>query len=150
MTDLLVRLYGLPERRSVEGVDVRRALPPERHVVATWMRETFGEHWASECDVAFAHQPVGCHVALRDGAILGVACWDATARGFFEPLGTIESERGKGIGAALLLDCLHAMAAHGYGYAVIGGVGPKAFYYRVVQCVEIPGSSPGIYRGLLR
>lgn len=150
MADLLVRLYDLPPRRVVPGVDVRRALPPEKHVITTWVRETFGTHWASECDVALTHQPVGCHVALRDGAILGVAGWDATARGFFGPIGTLESERGKGIGAALLLDCLHAMAAYGYGYAVIGGVGPAAFYQRVVATTEIPDSSPGIYRGLLR
>ena len=150
MPDLLVKLYDLPARRAVDGVDVRRALPPEKHVVTTWMRETFGSHWASECEVALAHQPVGCHLALRAGAILGVACWDATARAFFGPIGTLESERGKGIGAALLLECLHAMAAHGYGYAVIGGAGPKAFYDRVVTTSEIPGSSPGIYRGMLR
>ena len=150
MTDLLVRLYDLPARRAVEGVDVRRAIPPERHVVTAWMEETFGAAWASECEVAFAHQPVGCHVAARAGAIVGVACWDATARGFFGPIGTLESERGKGVGAALLLDCLHAMAAHGYGYAVIGGAGPRAFYDRVVPSLEIPGSTPGIYRGLLR
>jgi GNAT superfamily N-acetyltransferase len=150
VTDLLVRLYDLPGRRSVTGVEVRRALPPEKHAVGAWVLAVFGAHWASECEVAIAHQPVGCHIALRDGALVGMACWDATARGFFGPLGTLESERGKGIGAALLLDCLHAMAAHGYAYAVIGGVGPKAFYDRVVPTLEIPGSSPGIYRGLLR
>ena len=50
--------------------------------------------------------------------------------------------------AALLLQCLHAMRA--YGYAIIGGVGPKAFYERVVPVMEIPGSSPGIYQGLRR
>lgn len=150
MPDLLVKLYDLPARRVVEGIDVRRALPPEKHVVTTWTRETFGSHWASECDVALTHQPVGCHIALRGGALIGVACWDATARGFFGPIGTLESERGKGVGAALLLDCLHAMAAYGYGYAVIGGVGPKEFYDRVVRSSEIPGSAPGIYRGLLR
>ena len=42
------------------------------------------------------------------------------------------------------------MAAHGYGYAVIGAAGPKAFYERVVEVLEIPGSVPGIFRGLLR
>ena len=150
MPDLLVKLYDLPARRTVEGIEVRRALPPEKHVVTRWVGEAFGSHWASECEVAFAHQPVGCHIALREGAVLGMACWDATARGFFGPIGTIEVERSKGIGAALLLECLHAMAGHGYGYAIIGGVGPKAFYDRVISTMEIPESSPGIYRGLLR
>lgn len=150
MTDLLVRLYDLPPLRAIGGVEVRRALPPERHAVSAWMRERFGAGWGSECEVAFAHQPVGCHVAVRDGALVGVACWDATARGFFGPIGIHDGARGRGIGAALLLDCLHSMAAHGYGYAVIGGVGPQAFYDRVVACFEIPGSTPGLYRDLLR
>jgi len=150
VADLLVKLYDLPARQVVEGIDVRRALPPEKDLIGTWVRETFGRPWASECEIAFAHQPVGCHIAVRGGSVLGFACWDATARGFFGPIGTIESERGNGIGSALLIDCLHAMAAHGYGYAVIGGIGPKTFYDRVVPTIEIPGSSPGIYRGLLR
>jgi len=42
------------------------------------------------------------------------------------------------------------MAARGYFYAVIGGVGPKEFYARTVGAVEIPDSTPGPYRGLLR
>jgi GNAT superfamily N-acetyltransferase len=150
VADLLVKLYDLPARRMVDGVDVRRALAPERDVIGTWVRQTFGRGWASECEIAFAHQPVGCHIAVRGGSVLGFACWDATARGFFGPIGTLESERGSGIGSALLIDCLHAMAAYGYGYAVIGGIGPKAFYEGVVPTIEIPGSSPGIYRGLLR
>jgi hypothetical protein len=31
----------------------------------------------------------------------------------------------------------------------IGGVGPAAFYSKVVGAVPIEGSEPGIYRGLL-
>ena len=42
------------------------------------------------------------------------------------------------------------MAAHGYGYAIIGAVGPREFYERVVEVFDIPGSAPGLYRGLLR
>lgn len=112
------------------------------------MGASFGPRWGSECDVAFARHPVGCHVALADGALVGFACWDATARGFFGPEGVADAWRRKGVCAALLLQCLHAMRA--YGYEIIGGVGPKAFYERVVPVMEIPGSSPGIYQGLRR
>ena len=150
MGDLLVKLYDLPTRREVAGIDVRRGLPPEEHLVSAWVGATFAPAWASECRAAFAHQPVGCHVATRADALVGFACWDATARGFLGPIGTLESERGHGIGAALLLECLHAMAAHGYGYAIIGAVGPREFYERVVEVFDIPGSAPGVYRGLLR
>jgi hypothetical protein len=37
------------------------------------------------------------------------------------------------------------MAAMGYAYAVIGGAGSVEFYRRVVNVMEIPDSSPGIY-----
>lgn len=91
-----------------------------------------------------------CHIATVDGELRAFACWDATARGFFGPEGVAETSRGMGVGGALLLQCLHAMRAHGYAYAVIGGVGPKAFYEKIVPVMEIPGSSPGIYHGMLR
>jgi GNAT superfamily N-acetyltransferase len=167
VSDFLVKLYGLPPERTVTGVDVRRALPPERHAVDAWVGATFGPGWASEVSVAFSGHPIGCHIAVAhvvrpgpasptprephsEGVLIGFACWDATARGFFGPEGVTESWRGKGVGAALLLQCLHAMRAHGYGYAIIGSVGPLAFYERVVPVMEIPGSSPGIYTGMLR
>ena len=61
-----------------------------------------------------------------------------------------ESLRGRGIGKGLLLASLEAMRQEGYGYAVIGGVGPKDFYAKVAGAVEIPDSTPGIYRDLLK
>jgi len=150
VADLLVKLYGLPPERVVDGVAIRRALPPEKRSVAEWVDASFGARWASECEVAFGGHPIGCHITVAHGALVAFACWDATARGFFGPEGVAEAWRGKGIGAALLLQCLHAMRAAGYGYAVIGAVGPKAFYEKIVPVMEIPGSSPGIYQGLLR
>jgi predicted N-acetyltransferase YhbS len=56
-----------------------------------------------------------------------------------------EARRGQGIGKALFLSCLHAMAANGYAYAIIGSAGPADFYAKTVGAVEIEGSSPGIY-----
>ena len=41
------------------------------------------------------------------------------------------------------------MRQQGFGYAIIGGVGPAAYYLKVVGGVAIEGSEPGIYRGLL-
>ena len=62
----------------------------------------------------------------------------------------LETQRGRGIGKALLLAALNAMRESGYAYAIIGGVGPAEFYEKAVGAVLIEGSSPGIYRGLLR
>jgi hypothetical protein len=49
----------------------------------------------------------------------------------------------------LLLATLHAMHAQGYAYAVIGAAGPIEFYRRFVSGTVIPGSWPGLYRGML-
>jgi GNAT superfamily N-acetyltransferase len=153
--DMLVRLYDLPasqeslSRLEAAGVLVRRALAPEKHKVLDWVRSNFSEAWASETDVAFSREPVSCFVAIQDKRLLGFACHDATCRNFFGPTGVDPNARGQGIGAALLLACLGAMRHQGYGYAIIGGVGPADFYAKTVGAVPIEGSQPGIYRGLL-
>lgn len=154
MSDLLVKLHGpsfapnaASERYGAEesGIRVRRAMAYEKHQVVDWVRLHFGTGWASECDVAFGNRPIACHIATENGAILGFVCHDSTSRGMLGPLGVMESARGRGIGRGLLQAGLHAMAAAGYAYAVIGGAGSLEFYRRVVDVIEIPDSSPGIY-----
>ena len=152
---MLVRLYDLPEvsarLRALReaGIEVRRAIAPEKHVVVSWVRETFGDAWASECEVSFGRLPISCFRAQRAQDVLGFACYDATAKAFFGPTGVVEPERKRGIGTALLLMTLHAMAAEGYAYAIIGGVGPADFYAKAAGAVPIAGSTPGIYADLL-
>ena len=153
--DMLVKLYDLPSSHEASssmaaaGVSVRRALAPEKHKVLDWVRSTFSKAWASEADVAFGQQPVSCFLAIQGKSLLGFACHDATCRNFFGPTGVAVSARGKGIGAALLLACLDDMRHQGFGYAIIGGVGPADFYTKTVGAIPIDGSEPGIYRGLL-
>jgi hypothetical protein len=38
------------------------------------------------------------------------------------------------------------MKLKGYGYAIIGGVGPAEFYHKAVGATEIPGSTPGMWK----
>jgi GNAT superfamily N-acetyltransferase len=118
-------------------------------VVLDWVHMHFPP-WAAEVDVAFARLPVACFVASRGQAILGFACHDVIAPDFFGPTGVVEAARGRGIGRALALAALHALKAQGYAYAIVGGVGPAAFYEKAFGAVAIPGSSPGIYAGMLR
>ncbi len=155
MHDMLVRLYALPSGEDAlaavarVGVAVRRALAPERAAVLAWV----GAHFASsgaEVEAAYCRLPITCFVAVRDQCLLGVACYDATCPNFFGPEGVLEAERGQGIGRALLLAALHAQKAQGYAYAIIGGVGPAEFYAKTVGATAIPGSTPGIYAGVLR
>jgi predicted N-acetyltransferase YhbS len=68
----------------------------------------------------------------------------------FGPTGVAPTERKRGIGKVLLWQCLSTMAAKGYAYAIIAGVGPADFYSRTVGATLIEGSDPGIYRNFLR
>jgi GNAT superfamily N-acetyltransferase len=153
--DLLVRLYDLPddradqERIAATGTVIRRALAPEMKRVSAWVGKEFYEAWIGECEVAFARQPTSCYIAVKDGKLIGFACYEATCRGFLGPMGVAKDQRGGGLGKALLMVALRAMREYGYGYAVIGGAGPADFYLRTVGAIVIPGSDPGIYRGLL-
>ena len=155
MSDLLVRLYDLPTfeaeaKVAQAGIVVRRAIPPERQVILDWVGAQFSAGWASEASVALSSLPVTCWVAVKDGELLGFACHDATAKGFFGPTGVLESVRGQGIGEALLIATLKGMREAGYAYAVIGDPGPVEFYRKRLDALEIPKSKPGIYAGMLR
>ncbi|MCU0806345.1 MAG: GNAT family N-acetyltransferase [Burkholderiales bacterium] len=156
MADMLVRLFDLRDDWShvaapaAQGIVVRKPIGPEHDQVIAWVRAAFGAPWASEVGVALANRPVSCFVAILDDALVGFACYDATALGFFGPSGVAEAFRRRGIGAALLRSCLLDMKLKGYGYAIIGGVGPGEFYRKIVGATEIPDSTPGVYRGVLR
>lgn len=154
---MLVRLIGLPdvsleEARLMkkEKIVFRRAIAPEKHLVSNWVLEHFGKYWKSETEVAFSRQPVSCWLAQRGNDILGFACYESTARNFFGPTGTVESERGKGIGKVLLIKALESMREMGYAYAIIGGVGPVGFYEKAVNAKTIEGSEQSIYENLIR
>ena len=155
MPDMLVKLYDLPdveplvEKLKARSIVIRPAMAYEKSKVVEWVRASFGVGWASECDVAFSLQPISCFIATEKKGIAGFACYDSTCKNFFGPTGVEKQRRGLGLGKALLLSSLHAMAAKGYAYAIIGGAGPTEFYAKTAGATPIEGSSPGIYRDLL-
>lgn len=152
---MLVNLLRLPplepmlEELRKKGVTVRRAQPFEQSVIRQFVAEKFAVAWADEIGVAYANKPVSLFVATRAGAdgskLLGFAGYECTRRNYLGPMGVVESDRGNGIGAALLVAALHAMREMGYVYAIIGGVGPVEFYERTVGATVIANSTPGIY-----
>ena len=141
---------ALVARLEAAGITIRRALAPELELATDWVRRNFGSGWAGETAVAISRLPPTCFLATQEGRLIGFSCHEATARGFFGPTGVDEAARGKGIGHALLLASLLDLKAMGYAYAIIGDVGPSAFYERTVGATQIPNSEPGIYAGLLK
>ena len=171
MTDMLVKLYALPEVMPLlnilnqKGLEIRSAHAADKHVLSEWVRQHFPDSpWAAECEVALENRPVSCFIAvektqvpvssqnpydLPNEVLVGFACYDVASKGMFGPLGVHEKYRKQGIGSALLLACLHAMKAEGYAYAVIGWVSSEDFYAHAVGATVILDSAPGIFRGKL-
>ncbi|HEX8679277.1 MAG TPA: GNAT family N-acetyltransferase [Chthoniobacterales bacterium] len=151
MPDLLVRLYNLPAEADA-ALGVRRAFSAERDLICAWVAENFNRSWASECAGCFTGGRPTCFVAVEDAQLAGFACYDTTARGIFGPIGVGEAARKRGLGRALLSATLRDMAAAGYAYAVIGWAAEDslAFYQKAVDAIEIPESTPGFYRGMLK
>jgi GNAT superfamily N-acetyltransferase len=157
LSDLLVRLYDLPrfeaeDRVKNAGIVVRRAIAPERDVVLDWFmaEDDFPKLWRGEIALGLSQMPGTTFIAGRGKELLGFACYDTSAKGFFGPTGVAVPARGHGIGEALLIVTLRAMREAGYAYAVIGDPGPVEFYRKRLDALEIPKSKPGHYAGMLR
>jgi GNAT superfamily N-acetyltransferase len=162
--DMLIKLFGArfdadeasgaiegwSSSAQLAGCVVRKPIGPEHTVISNWVAEKFSAGWASEVAVALSNRPVSVWIAARPSELLGFACFDATARGFFGPIGVADSARGHGLGAVLLRACLQDMRAYGYGYAIVGGAGAPEFFARAADAVEIADSTPGLYAHQLR
>lgn len=150
MPDMLVKLYDLPDLQpaleELSDIQVRRAYPYELTPLRRFIEKHFSRGWADEVTVGFSRRPISIFIAHEGNRCIGFAAYECTTRNYFGPEGVLEEYRGRGIGRALLLSCLHAMAQMGYAYAIIGGAGPVDFYSRCCGATAIEGSSPGFYR----
>ena len=151
MKDMLVNLYALPTApATVEGVRLERVLPPDFGRVLQFVAAHFDEGWVHECEAALHQSPPSCFVAVKEHALLGFACYDATARGMFGPVGVDAAARGQGVGAALTYRCMQAMREAGYAYAVIGWCdGKEPFYTRTVGAVPIENTGDTVYSRMI-
>jgi GNAT superfamily N-acetyltransferase len=148
--DLLVPLYRIDAAPlQADGVIVRPPIGPEHDAIVAWVGTMFGTAWASEARVALQNRPVSLRLALAGDGPVGFACFDATARGLFGPIGVLPAWQRKGVGALLLQRVLAAMRDAGYAYAVIGAPGPVDFFKRWVPAMEIADSQPGLYAGMI-
>ena len=156
MPDMLIKIYDLDDEWSFiaeqkeRGIDIRKPIGPEKHIIVDWVSEHFSPGWAAEMDVAITNTPRSCFVAVKASKFIGFACYDATALGYFGPTGVEKAERGQGTGQALLRACLLDMKLKGYGYAIVGDVNDPGFYQKAVGAIEIPDSSPGVYQNRVK
>lgn len=146
MGDLLVNLYHMECKHDAEklkknGIVIKRAMSPDKEKVLEFMKTHYTEGWACEAGQAFSQTPVSCYIAIKDKKIVGVAAFDATARGYLGPIGIHTDEKGAGIGQSLLYETLMGMKEAGYGYAIIGWVNNAiGFYEKTINAIPIPDS----------
>lgn len=156
MPDMLVKLYNLRNswdfilEQKILGIEIRKPVGPEKRLVVNWVEKNFFCAWASETDVAISNKPISCFIAIKERELIGFSCYDATALGYFGPMGVQEIFRGRGTGKALLKASLLDMKLKGYGYAIIGAVDIPEFYKKTVGAIEIYESSPGILKTCLK
>jgi hypothetical protein len=150
--DLLIKLYEIDYDQIMSSIHtpgdviIRKPIGPDRRLLLSWAAQHFPELWLSEIETALANSPCSCFIAQQQSSILGFACYDATALGYFGPLGVIDNAQGQGIGRSLTLSCLRDMSLKGYGYAIIGMPSSPDFYRKIAPIIEIPGSDPGLYK----
>ncbi|MEU8299345.1 GNAT family N-acetyltransferase [Micromonospora sp. NPDC048909] len=117
------------ERRLAgQGVTVRRAEPADLPALAAFARSTFGGAWDGELAGSVGRPGAGCHLAERDGEVIGFAAYGSSRPSWFGPMGTAPAAEGSGIGGVLLRRCLRDQHDMGLESAQIGWVGPVPFY----------------------
>jgi hypothetical protein len=75
MTDMLVKLYDLPDyfpvrtRLMDQGVDIRQPFPSEKRILIPWIQTNFHEIWAAECAGVLERDPINCFIAIEKQSI---------------------------------------------------------------------------------
>ncbi|MDR1410585.1 MAG: GNAT family N-acetyltransferase [Spirochaetaceae bacterium] len=160
MADLLVKLYELEDsvdytELKKQNIVIKKAFIGDKSAILDFVKDNFPEApgWAGECEYALLNNPVSCFIAVKEKNLAGFACYDATARGFFGPLGVGKKFRKGGIGRYLLKRALLSMRELGYAYAVIGWAAENALeFYRKAAGAVIIGDSPpekSIYKNMI-
>ena len=151
-SDMIVSLYNLPEEPKLENIKIKRAFVGDKKVILDFIEENFKNNWVYEAEHSLMQDVSKCFVATENGKILGFACFDGAAKGFFGPIGVAESRRNENIGQALLIRSLNAMREYGYAYAIIGWVNEaEMFYKKTVGAKVIEGGNPenSVYSNLV-
>jgi len=151
--DIIVNLYNLPEyedqrpKLAEQGIFIKRAVSPDKTEILDFIRREFSNGWADEAEKAIFNCPSSCYIAVCDHKVVGFACYDSVALGYYGPLGVAASMRKKGIGEALTFCCLNAMREKGYGYIIINA-GPVEYYIKHLNA-QVIGDHKGVYTNMI-
>lgn len=116
-------------RLRSEGVEIRRAIMGDYDEIMSFLQR-YWPAWIPEVQRELLNYPVSLHLALQQDRVVGFSGFDGNNlnTGWFGPMGTDPSLRGKGIGGVLLRCCLQDLKAQGRRLAIIPWIGPYVFY----------------------
>jgi len=119
----------MEEQLRTKSIETRRAIMGDRDDLMRLL-ERHWKAWIPEVDRTLLNYPISLHVAVQQNRLIGFSAYDGNNfnTGWFGPMGTDPSLRGKGVGGVLLLRCLQDIKAQGHRFAVIPWVGPYRFY----------------------
>lgn len=142
--DMIVGLTKLPTYSLLEGLKMKHAFVGDKEAILKFVEDNFHKSWVYEVECTLMQETGKCFIVTENGKILGFACYDSAAKGFFGPIGVVPDKQKRNIGKALLIRTLEAMREKGYAYAIIGWVSEEAeqFYRKTVNAEYIPQGSP--------
>ena len=143
--DMIVSLYNMPDVKILKDIKISKAFVSDMDEIMKFIDNELPNEqgWKKEIQYSLMQSPIKVVIATKNNELLGFACYDASAKGFFGPIGVKQSERKKGVGKALLVNTLNYMKSDGYAYAIIGWVGlADKFYEKSVGAKRLPDSTP--------
>ena len=117
-----------------ENIICRRAERNEKERILKWIDDKF-PGWHFEVNEAFNNRPITLFITEVNGEVKAFCAHEVNNKGtgWFGPMGTDESLRGKGIGGILLKKSLADLKEMGFVNATIPWVGPIPFYMHNVN-----------------
>lgn len=117
------------EKLKGENIFCYRAKLKDKSKIFDWLKNLFPA-WIDEVNSAYMNEPISVFVAEQNGIIKAFSAYEGNNKGtgWFGPMGTEQSLRGKKVGSILLKKCLSSMKELGFSKAIIPWVGPIPFY----------------------
>lgn len=120
-----------PRARSNQVLEFRRARSNDLASLMSFLKGEWPS-WCEEVGPVFKRNPIPLFLAFEESNLVGFAAYDCQNEGigWFGPMGTLPSARGKGVGQKLLHLVLEDLNKQGQNKAIIPWVGPVGFYQK--------------------
>jgi predicted N-acetyltransferase YhbS len=113
------------------NITIKRATESDQQKIFDFIDNEF-PIWKPDIISAFQKKTNPLHIAIMNKKVIAFSSHSCNnvGTGWFGPMGTSESAKGKGLGEILLKRCLKDLKDKGFEKAIIPWVGPIGFYYQ--------------------